>query len=369
MDADARPHWTQQLAREWLTRGPVAWALWPISCLYSLAWRVRRGLYRYGLIKAHRLPVPVVVVGNVIVGGAGKTPTVIEIVRHLQATGWRPGVISRGHGRSRNAAQPVKADSNPASVGDEPRLIAQATGAPVVVARQRWVAGQCLLRLHPDVNVIVSDDGMQHWALARDLTVVVFDERQTGNGWLLPAGLLREPWPVHPLGHEALLVVSSASAGTPDSPWPSFRATRELSGYAVNPQGVRRALADIRRHTVVGAVAGIAQPDAFFGMLRQQGVPLGPTLALVDHASASALVTALDTASAHGHRITWLCTEKDAVKLFPVLTATGHRAIDVWAVPLVQTPEPAFFKALDLLLNPARGRGLPVSCGHGYETA
>jgi len=316
-----------------------------------------------------RLPVPVVVIGNVVVGGAGKTPTVMATVLHLQMMGWRPGVISRGHGRASDAPQVVEPHSDAALVGDEPRLVAQATGAPVVVARQRVLAGRHLLRRYPEVNVIVSDDGMQHWPLARDLTVVVFDARQTGNGWLLPAGLLREPWPAKPLAHEPLLVLSTAPGLAPHSLWPTFYAPRRLAGWAINPQGARRPLADFCGHGSVGALAGIAQPDAFFDMLRNAGITLTCTRALVDHASAVSLQSSIHDVQDTGAVHTWLCTEKDAIKLFPVLTADPTATTDVWAVPLEQTPEPAFFAALDAALVRTQGRDQPVSSAHGHKTA
>lgn len=343
--------------------------LLPASWLYRLLWLLRAALYRLGLKTSTRLPVPVVVVGNVVVGGAGKTPTVIEIVRHLQAQGWRPGIVSRGHGRQGETPQPVTADSSPAEVGDEPRLLLQATGVPLVVGRDRAQAGFKLLALHPEVNLIVSDDGMQHWRLARDLTVVVFDARSTGNGWLLPAGLLREPWPARPWGHGPLLVLQTSGTRLVSGPWPSFVAHRALATEAVNALGQRRPLAELATDGHVGALAGIAQPTVFFHMLRQQGLQLAHTLALPDHASASVLKHALAT---HPHSGPWLCTEKDAVKLFTACQDLPHKGTQLWAVPLQQTIEPAFFTALDRALPAAPTHHPPaveaLSSPHGHQT-
>ena len=349
--------WRHQLQQAWLQRGPLAITLWPISWLYGTVWAVRTLLYRLGIQRCHRLPVPVVVVGNVVVGGAGKTPTVIQIVRHLQAAGWRPGVISRGHGRAGEAAQAVTSPGDPALVGDEPTLIAQATRVPVVVGRDRAQAGRHLLAQHPGVNLIVSDDGMQHWALHRDVTVVVFDARGTGNGWLLPAGLLREPWPARPWGKGPLLVVQTAPASLPQNPWPTYAAQRRLAPYAIQAQGQQRTMAEFQSMATLGALAGIAQPDAFFGMLRQLGLPLRHSLALPDHASATDLLAALAN---HPEVTTWLCTEKDAVKLFPATRNASASSPQVWAVPLEQAIEPAFFGVLDA--------ALPLSSRHGHQT-
>ncbi len=346
--------------RSWTARGllPVAW-------VYGLLLRLQRTAYRWGIKQPGRLPVPVLVVGNVVIGGAGKTPTTVALVRHLQARGMHPGVVSRGYGRQTQGCLEVTPASHPTDTGDEPMLIQRATGAPVVVGASRHQAGLWLLQQHPEIDVVVCDDGMQHWALARDLTVVVFDERGCGNGWLLPAGLLREPWPAPAhTGSHMLVLKHSAPALTPAaSPYPTFAATRQLGALAVNALGSRRNWTDMgAAGHEVSALAGIAQPRAFFDMLAAQGVQLHSTQALADHASPESLRAALKT-----HPGTWLCTEKDAIKLFPVLLAEAspdlHR---VWAVPLEQTPEPAFFAAIDQVLNTALQR---LSFPHGPQTA
>lgn len=369
MASDTPSHWAARLQTAWLQRGPLAILLWPVSWLYRVLWGLRAALYRLGLKTSTRLPVPVVVVGNVVVGGAGKTPSVIDIVRHLQAQGWRPGIVSRGHGRQGETPQLVTMDSHPDEVGDEPRLLSQATGVPLVVGRDRAQAGLVLLAQHPEVNLVVSDDGMQHWGLARDLTVVVFDARGTGNGWLLPAGLLREPWPAQPWGHGPLLVLQTAGRPLVSGPWPSFVAHRTLATEAVNALGQRRALAQLAADGHVNALAGIAQPTVFFNMLRQQDMRLAHTLALPDHASATVLTHALAT---HPHTGPWLCTEKDAVKLFPAYRDQPSRGTQLWAVPLQQTIEPAFFAALDRALPAAPTHHPPaaeaLSSPHGHQT-
>lgn len=346
------------LPRVWLKRGPLACVLRPVSWVYAALLALRRTLYRLGIKHTERLPVPVVVVGNVVVGGAGKTPTVIQLVEHLRQQGWTPGVISRGHGRQGNVCIEVNSASLPADVGDEPLLIAQRTGVPLVVGRQRVCAGKQLLQQHPEVDILVSDDGMQHWNLARDLTVVVFDDRGTGNGWLLPAGLLREQWPARPWGSSQMLVLRNSSVGESttrhavpklQSPFPLFSARRQLSRVAVASDGVRCTLDDLAKrhaHQPLGAVAGIAQPEAFFAMLRNVGVPLTQTLALPDHADPTTLANAIENAKP----AVWLCTEKDAVKLFALPPEQRPRQ-PIWAVPLEQIPDPALFQAVDVALE------------------
>ena len=179
-------------SREWLRRGALACALWPLSLLFRGLAAVRRGLFAAGVSHAERLPVPVVVVGNIFIGGTGKTPLTIWLVEALRAAGFRPGVVSRGFGAKDAAPREVSATSTPTEVGDEPVLIAVRTGCPVFVGRARAAAGRALLAAHPEVNVIVTDDGLQHYALARDVEIVLFDGRGVGNGWTLPAGPLRE---------------------------------------------------------------------------------------------------------------------------------------------------------------------------------
>lgn len=331
----------------WSRRGPLAWLLWPVSLVYGALGALRRSLYRAGWLTVHRLPVPVVVVGNVIVGGAGKTPTVIALVRHLQSRGWRPGVVSRGYGREGDGVVAVT-DGTPASAsGDEPALIHRSTQVPVFVAARRVEAARALLAAHPEVNLLLCDDGLQHLALGRDLSIAVFDERGSGNGWQLPAGLLREPWPPapgDPFAPDLLLrqrrdEVAGAPMTVPPGT-PVFEARRRLAAHAVDRQGQRLALTDLAARPLT-AVAGIARPEVFFDMLRECGLQVRRTLPLADHAQAqdyAALALPLGE--------TVVCTEKDAVKLFEQLPP----AAQAWAVPLEMTPEPAFWTTFDSLL-------------------
>lgn len=339
-------------------RGLRARLLWPISLLYRGLVALRRRLYAHGFLTVHTMPVPVIVIGNVVVGGAGKTPTTIALVRHLLTQGWNPGVVSRGHGRRDADVLHVLPNTPASAAGDEPLLIRQSTGVPVCVAAQRARAARALLSSHPHIDVLVCDDGLQHLALGRDIAVAVFDDRGIGNGWLLPAGLLREPWP--PSSHTAFqpdLVLRQSREGTPSVALapapvaPVFEASRRLGTQAVGPLGQRMALKQLRGQPVT-AVAAIARPQVFFDMLREQGLTLARTVALPDHADANAYTALLRDA---GHPL--LCTEKDAVKLFPLLVGgPAEQGVRAWAVPLELAPDPAFFAAIDARLTAFRSR-------------
>jgi tetraacyldisaccharide 4'-kinase len=313
----------QRLPRVWLSRSPIARLLWPLALFHGALLKLQRLARRLGGHTPQRLPVPVIVVGNVVAGGAGKTPLTMRLVQHLQQQGWQPGVISRGHGRQTRDTRPVMTDSLPAEVGDEPLLIHQKTGAPVWVATARADAGRGLLRQHPQVDILVCDDGLQHWALARDLEICVMDARGVGNGWLLPAGPLREPWP-----KKVDLLLHTGPNDLPGG----FQAQRHLASFAVGSNGQKVPLASLS-HCPVDAVAGLAQPDAFFAMLRQSGLTLNSATPLPDHFDYATWPT-------NALPRPLLCTEKDAAKLWQ------HQP-GALAVPLVLTPEAAFWHALD----------------------
>lgn len=315
------------LPKVWQSRSVFACVLVPLSVFYALLVSIRQGLYRLGLFQSVRLPVPVVVVGNVVAGGAGKTPLTMAMVQHFMAQGWQPGVVSRGHGRQNQETRAVLPNSTPAEVGDEPLLIQQKTGVPVWVGPQRADAALALLQAHPETNMLICDDGLQHWALARDLEVCVMDERGIGNGWLLPAGPLREAWPRKV---DLLLHTGSNSLGG------GFQAQRQLADWAVDGHGQRVAL-DSLRGQAVDALAGLARPEGFFNLLRDKGLTLHQTTALPDHYDFAAWSKA-------PLQRPLLCTEKDAAKLW------RHQPLAL-AVPLELTPERAFWSALDRLVG------------------
>ena len=324
----------------WLRKGFIARLLWPMSQLYRALVSFRKALYRSGVLKVERVDVPVIVIGNVVAGGSGKTPVVIALVQHLQSIGLKPGVVSRGYGRDTLDCREVVAEADPNDTGDEPMLIHMKTGAPVVVGKKRVDAARKLLHSHPDVDVIVSDDGLQHFALHRDVEVCVFDDRGVGNGYLLPAGPLREPWP-RPVD----VVLHSGER-------PAFRhgfvVSRQLALRAVGPDQRECWLADINGKSPrpLLALAGIANPAIFFSMLTAGGVFPDELLALPDHHNFGMHLEKIDQAK------TVICTEKDAVKLWRIRP-------DAWAVALEVALDPQFLTDLERRLALAIGQSAP----------
>lgn len=312
-----------RLQAAWLRRGPLALALWPVSLVYGALQGIRRIVYRLGWLAQERLPVPTVVVGNYVAGGAGKTPTTLALVAWLRSQGRIPGIISRGFGRHSDDVLLVTAGSAARNVGDEPLLMHLRSRAPVAVGRDRVAAGLALLSEHPEVDVIVADDGLQHLRLHRDLQIVVFDERGAGNGWLLPAGPLREPVP-HRVPARTLVIYN---APAPSTSWPGHVACRELGGAVELAAWWRGepaspdAMAALAGRPVVAA-AGIARPGRFFGMLRQAGLAVRE-LPLPDHHDFATLPWPPDTPDV-------ILTEKDAVKLRPETVG----ATRVWVAAL-----------------------------------
>jgi tetraacyldisaccharide 4'-kinase len=307
------------LLTAWQRRGVIACLLWPLSFIFNLLIVTRLALYALGIFRITILPVPVIVVGNIFVGGTGKTPLVIWIIQLLQEQGWKPAVISRGYGTSAQQVRAVEKNSHANEVGDEPLLIAKRTGVPVFIGRDRAAAGLALLQAHPNVNIIISDDGLQHYALGRNIEIQLSDSRGNGNGWLLPAGPLREP-------------------ATRQSDFYVVNTTEESAGDAYAMQLVpvdaerlldrtqRKSLRDFSFVQSVAAVAGIGHPERFFTTLRSHGINLTTTQALPDHFDYATNPFADIEASVI------LITEKDAVKCMQ------HNAIAndarLWVVPV-----------------------------------
>ena len=336
------------LQQAWLSRGWLACLLWPSSQMYRLLVGWRRRLYQSGVFTSARAGVPVLVVGNVIAGGAGKTPLVMALVKHLQQRRLKVGVVSRGYGRAGELCREVFADTPVAASGDEPALIKRVTDAPVFIAKNRIDAARALLAAHPGTQLLVCDDGLQHYALARDVEVAVFDDRGVGNGWLLPAGPLREPWPQRLHGGIHLVLHTGQSPA-----FAGFTSSRRLADYAVDAHGNRVPLDSLKGQNLI-ALAAIAHPDAFFSMLIAKGLVLDQTISLPDHYDFSGYQLAVDK------DCTVLCTEKDAVKLFGLPATASVRLL---AVPLRFAPEPAFLDAVDALLAPLLSQ-LPSRHGH-----
>jgi tetraacyldisaccharide 4'-kinase len=305
--------------REWQRRGWIAVCLLPLSLLYAVLIGLRRLLYALHIFRQVKLPVPVIVVGNIFVGGTGKTPFTIWLVESLRERGFRPGVISRGYGRDTDQIVEVKPASTADEVGDEPLLIASRSGVPVVVGRDRVWAARRLLGLHPEVDVVIADDGLQHYALGRQIEIQLSDARGVGNGWLLPAGPLREPrW-----RRADFYVLNGIDAQG------ERKYTMHLQGAHIERLADRQervplaALHDGRR---VAAAAGIGHPQRFFDMLVARGVPLSATLALSDHHD----FTGNPLAGIEADVI--LITEKDAVKCARNAKLNADRRL--WVVPV-----------------------------------
>jgi tetraacyldisaccharide 4'-kinase len=253
--------------RAWQGITPLSIALLPLSGLFWLLLQLRLGLYRIGLLRSDRLPVPVLVVGNISVGGSGKSPLVIWLAQRLSERGFRVGILSRGYG-GKGTTWPcaVQPDSDPALVGDEPVMIAQASGCPLFVGPDRLAAGRALLEQHP-CDLLLCDDGLQHYRLERDLEIAVIDgQRRHGNGFLLPAGPLREP--VSRLDRVQWRVAKGRAA-------PGEILMQVHLGQAVSliDPGRRRPL-DSFRGQPLHALAGIGHPASFFELLRAQGLEL-----------------------------------------------------------------------------------------------
>jgi tetraacyldisaccharide 4'-kinase len=335
-----KPTLADRLQQEWLTGGRLSATLRPLSWVYRALLTLRSLAYRAGFKRAATLPVPVIVVGNWIVGGAGKTPTTLALLELLRARGLRAGVVSRGYGREGDGVHLVTRQSTASEAGDEPLLIHLRGRVPVAVGRDRVAAARALLAAHAELDLLVSDDGLQHWRLPRQLSLLVFDERGLGNGRLLPAGPLRQPPAA--LAADQLVVYN---AGSPSTALPGFVAERSLAGavplagWWAGEKASMDALLALRDRAGLVACAGLARPQRFFDMLAGLGLDFAP-LPLPDHADFSALPWPADATGV-------LLTEKDAVKLPPDRVG----ATPVWVVTLDFAPGAGFQAALDAQLQ------------------
>jgi tetraacyldisaccharide 4'-kinase len=312
-----------RLQNHWLRRTPISLALLPLAAMFALLVGLRRAAYRLGLRRTHTVGVPLIVVGNITAGGSGKTPLVIWLVQYLQTLGYRPGVVSRGYGGSATATVPVQAASDPAAVGEEPLLIHAKTGAPVVVGRDRVDAARVLLARYPGIDCIVSDDGLQHYALHRDLELAVLDTATgLGNGLPLPAGPLREP-ASRLRSVDAVVAVMRDDTRHPGTGFPvRFGPGR---AYRLCDPARKLALAELPRDGWL-ALAGIGRPQGFFDMLTRLGWQF-TTRVFADHHQ----YRAQDIPPAA--RV--VMTEKDAVK------CRRFAQPDWWAIELDVQPDPA----------------------------
>ena len=319
--------------RHWYGRVGVLWLLWPLAALYALIVGVRRMAYQRWPQCSSALPVKVLVVGNISVGGTGKTPMVLALIEHLRACGWHPGVVSRGYGGRQRQATFVRADSDPAEVGDEPLLLVQRSAVPLVIGRDRVAAARHLLATHAEVDLIISDDGLQHYRLRRDVEIVLYDaQRGLGNAHLLPLGPLREPaaravgclqvWTSidaafrPPQGHTMLLHAEAPRLLQGGAPWP------------------------VTAPAAIAAFAGIGNPERFFASVRALGFSLQEHAWPDHHRYRREDFAHLDRPV--------LMTEKDAVKCRTLAPLDSAYLPVTAALPL------AFWQELDDAL---KGRG------------
>jgi tetraacyldisaccharide 4'-kinase len=312
--------------RHWQRVTWVSAPLYPVSLLFRGIVAVRRAAYRSGVIGSTRVSVPVIIVGNISVGGAGKTPLALWLAEFLSRHGRRPGIISRGYGGTIKGPHAVAPHDDPARVGDEPVILARRSGCPVWIGRDRVAAARGLLEANPACDTLLSDDGLQHYRLQRDVELIVIDgERGLGNGWMLPAGPLREP---PSRLHEADAVVVNGEQHAADVHPHAFPMRVEGTEFH-NVRDPRRVVGPEHfRGRAVQAVAGIGHPPRFFAHLRSLGIEF-EAHAFRDHHAFSPR----DIAFAGADAI--LMTEKDAVK------CAAFASDECWALRVDAVPDAA----------------------------
>jgi len=337
--------------KHWLRPDAVSSALLPASWLFAAVSAARRALYGAGILRSTRLRVPVIVVGNVTVGGTGKTPLVLALLEDLRRSGRRPGVILRGYGAAAAGVAEVCAGDDPRAAGDEAVLLAVRSGCPVFRGRDRVAAASALLERHPDCDLIVSDDGLQHYRLARDIEIAVEDARGHGNGRMLPAGPLREPGnrkvdalvlngEPHPERAAAIARLKYFRMQlVPDGWYELGKAPIEVE-HSIDP----KALAGARLH----ALAGIGAPQRFFRTLEELGIR-AVEHAFPDHHAFSADDLRFDACDAV------LMTEKDAVKCLQLA-----RPVPCYVLRVQARLDPSFFEFIRTRLQGVR---------HGHPAA
>ncbi len=309
----------KRLDHYWYSQNALAWVLLPLSWVFCAIATMRRFGYINGWLRSEAVAVPLVVVGNLTVGGTGKTPLIIALCQYLTRKGFRPGIVSRGYGAAISGVHAVSKDDKSATCGDEPLLIKQRTGRPVVIGRDRVAAAKKLLADN-DCDVILSDDGMQHYRLRRTVEIAVIDtDRQFGNGFCLPAGPLRET----KARLNAVDMIVHHGGDTAD-----YRFSLEFDD-AVNVATGERKSIDAFDAQTVHAVAGIGHPQRFFNQLGGQGLKVREH-AFPDHHRFSVDEIDFDDG------LPVLMTEKDAVKCAGLLTGTGSQRVlqRCWAVPV-----------------------------------
>ncbi|MFM2484141.1 tetraacyldisaccharide 4'-kinase [Celerinatantimonas yamalensis] len=311
----------------WYRKGPLTWLLWPLSWLFSVIVRYRYRQYQQHPQRSYRSTLPVIIVGNIGIGGNGKTPVVLALCHYLRTQGYTPAVISRGYGGQAVGPLAVNDDMDTSLCGDEPLLIRRRTGCPVVICRRRPQAVEFVQKGYPECDVIIADDGMQHYQLARDIEICVVDaERQFGNCFCLPAGPLREPLSRlmsvdrivangGPIDHYDADVM----ALTPDD-WRYVGSGQLVESVSMPSHGV--------------ALAGIGHPPRFYQTLRQMGIGIDECIEIGDHGR----LTHEQIQKYHDQIV--LMTEKDALKY-------SHQAGPKWYYLPVSAQLPdAFYSSI-----------------------
>ena len=307
--------------RHWGRRGALAWLLWPASLLFGLAVLLRKLCFSLRLLKSAHPGIPVIVVGNITAGGSGKTPLAIWIAELLRAKGWHPGIVSRGYGAKETSPRAATIASTPGEVGDEPILLSRRSGCPVWVGADRVAVAQALRAASREVDVLILDDGLQHYRMRRDIEIAVVDSRGTGNGFLLPAGPLREPaWRLRTV--DAVVCNGFRRDGCFSMEMEGETLHRMTDAADRRPA---RAFAGQKVH----AVAGIGDPNRFFLHLARLGLKPVPH-PFPDHHP----FTPQDLAFAGEEAV--VMTEKDAVKLRDAARPGW------WVLPVSARPDPAF---------------------------
>jgi tetraacyldisaccharide 4'-kinase len=321
------------LERHWQSPNSILRLLLrPLAILFGKIAARRRARYLAGSLKSEKPPVPVVVVGNIHAGGTGKTPITAALAAALQARGIAVGIVSRGYGRSLKTPHVLTARSTAAEAGDEPLLLYRRTQAPTAVARRRIEAARALLAAHPSLQIIIADDGLQHYALARDLEICVFPAADAARRDLdvLPNGGLREP--IARLRDVNAIVFSQAAPAIAPAAQQHFRLPQSIAlftsqvvataPYRYAQPSEKLDIGSLKTHARCIAIAAIARPQRFFDSLTALGVPLAHTIALPDHAALDR--TALPAADYI------FVTEKDAAKLPP----PPHAPSNIWVLPI-----------------------------------
>jgi len=321
------------LIQVWQGRGPLAWLLLPVGFIFFALAALRRLAYRFGWLTSERLPVPVVVVGNIIAGGAGKTPLTLWLAKRLTAAGRKPGIVSRGYGRIGNQIAKVGAGGTAQDYGDEPLLLARRSGCPVHVGVDRVAAARSLLTEHPECDLILCDDGLQHYRMQRDIEVAVIDRRGLMNGWPLPAGPLREP-ASRLASVDALVLNETALAPVHNVPTFAMRLTGQQF-YRIDDPRITCGTGDLAG-LALHAVAGIGEPQRFFDHLVQLGLHF-ESHSFPDHHRYTA-----EDLKFSGDAL--LMTEKDALK------CAGISSLPIWVLPVDAVVEPDLARhILDIL--------------------